>query len=381
MKTTLSIPDTNIKVSLTTDEAMELAISQSYLGWGKVLSNPLVGSVILSDKNEYLGAGAHLVYGEAHAEVNAVNSLAGEYDFGSSTIFVTLEPCAHTGKTAPCSDLIINKRFKRVVIGQLDPNPAVAGKGKEKLEAAGIEVELYEGVHETALDFLNHRFFTNMRESRCIWTLKTATSLDGKIALDNGESQWITNPASRDYVQYLRAGYDAVAIGKNTFTADDPRLNSRAPGFEDLDNYTIVFDTKFENLKKVANKKIASVRPLDKIVFVGHGKHFSYEQLESGIHKFCLPDLSRVSYTKLSEYLYSELNISSVLLEGGARLIRSFLKADMFDSVYSFIAPKILGSHHSLVRGLDLTSLDQVKNLKPVSVQNIEGDILGIYLS
>ena len=200
--------------------AMELAT----LGLGKVSPNPLVGCVVVHD-NKIIGEGWHKLYGSAHAEVNAIDSVIDKNLLQESTVYVNLEPCSHYGKTPPCADLLVSHKVKRVVIANVDPNPKVAGTGINKLMEAGIEVG--RGVLEEKGNDLNKRFFCAFRKQRPYVILKWAETADGFIARENYDSKWISNEFSRQLVHKWRSEEDAILVGKNTALYDNPKLNVR----------------------------------------------------------------------------------------------------------------------------------------------------------
>ncbi|MCF0156146.1 MAG: bifunctional diaminohydroxyphosphoribosylaminopyrimidine deaminase/5-amino-6-(5-phosphoribosylamino)uracil reductase RibD, partial [Veillonella sp.] len=201
---------------------MARAIELAKLGAGFAAPNPMVGAVVVKD-GHIIGEGYHHQAGQAHAEVNAL-AMAGDQAQGA-TLYVTLEPCAHYGKTPPCANLVVEKGISHVVIGSVDPNPLVAGKGIAILEAAGITVET--GLLEEECIAMNQDFFTYIQSKRPFVTLKSAMSLDGKIATRTGQSQWITSEGARADGHILRATHQAMLVGIGTILADDPSLNAR----------------------------------------------------------------------------------------------------------------------------------------------------------
>ncbi|WP_411829901.1 bifunctional diaminohydroxyphosphoribosylaminopyrimidine deaminase/5-amino-6-(5-phosphoribosylamino)uracil reductase RibD, partial [Paenibacillus ehimensis] len=203
---------------------MNLALQLAASAAGQTGINPVVGCVIVKD-GRIVGMGAHLKRGEAHAEIHALN-MAGNEAAGA-TAYVTLEPCSHFGKTPPCSDRLIREGVKRVVVAATDPNPLVAGSGIARLRASGIEVT--EGVLEREANALNETFNTFIVTRRPFVTVKSASTLDGKIAARTGDSKWITGEASRAYVHTLRHRHQAIMVGIGTVLADDPSLTTRLP--------------------------------------------------------------------------------------------------------------------------------------------------------
>ena len=204
---------------------MRCAIALAKKGMGWVNPNPMVGAVLVRD-GRIIGEGYHKFFGGPHAEVNAVNATSGRID--GSTLYITMEPCTHYGKTPPCADLIIERKIRRVVTGMKDPNPLINGNGIKVLEDAGIEVEV--GVEENSIIKLNEIFIKYIRTERPFCTLKTAMTLDGKIATVENASKWISGTGSRKFVHELRQKYSAVMVGVNTIIYDDPSLTTRRPG-------------------------------------------------------------------------------------------------------------------------------------------------------
>ncbi|MCD6179385.1 MAG: bifunctional diaminohydroxyphosphoribosylaminopyrimidine deaminase/5-amino-6-(5-phosphoribosylamino)uracil reductase RibD, partial [Bacteroidales bacterium] len=210
-------------------------------GCGFVAPNPLVGATIIKN-GKIIGEGYHQKFGEAHAEINAINNATESVQ--DATIYVSLEPCSHQGKTPACSLAIIQNGFKRVVIATLDPNPLVAGNGVEMLKKAGIKVEV--GILEKEALTLNERFFKFIQTRKPFIAIKMATSLDGKIATFSGDSKWITNKSSRKFAHQLRQKYSSILIGINTVIADDPSLNVRLKNTSNSNPLRIVLDSKLQ---------------------------------------------------------------------------------------------------------------------------------------
>jgi len=348
------------------DKALELAKK----GIGKVNPNPLVGAIIVKD-GETIGEGYHECYGEAHAERNAVKNAIKSVE--GSTIYVTLEPCAHYGKTPPCVDLIIEKKFKKVVIGMLDPNEKVAGKSIEKLKQHGIEVVI--GVKEEECKKMNEIFIKYITSKIPFVILKSGMSLDGKIATYSGESKWITSKESREDSQNLRNRLNSIMVGVNTVITDDPELTCRINNDKNL--IRIVVDT---NLRIPLDSKV--VKNNDKQTIV------ATTLSSDGNKKKALRDLgvkvievsekdNRVNLKELVKKIGQE-GIDSILIEGGGTLNFSALEENIVDKVIFYIAPKILGGENSKssIAGRGFSTLDQSVNLKNISYRKIGGDLV-----
>ncbi len=299
--------------------AMELAI----LGTGSVSPNPLVGCVIVHD-HKIIGEGWHQQYGGPHAEVNAINDVHDRVLLPESTVYVTLEPCSHFGKTPPCSDLLIEHRVKKVVVANLDTNPVVNGGGLQKLRAAGVEV--VTGVREKQGRELNRRFFTFIEKARPYIVLKWAETADGFIARKNLDSKWISDEFSRQLVHKMRAEEDAILVGMRTAELDNPELSVR--DWTGRSPIRIVID-RFLKLRD--NLKL----------FDGSVQTLVYNVLK---HE----ELKNYSLIKLEEedfltHLLHDLctrNIQSLIVEGGADTLRNFISAGLWDEARVFISPQ-----------------------------------------
>jgi diaminohydroxyphosphoribosylaminopyrimidine deaminase/5-amino-6-(5-phosphoribosylamino)uracil reductase len=301
---------------------MQRAFDLATLGAGRVSPNPIVGCVIVHE-NKIIGEGWHEKFGEAHAEVNAINSVADKSLIKESTIYVSLEPCSHFGKTPPCADLIIRMQAKRVVISNVDTNPLVGGNGIKKLQGANIEVKT--GVLEKGGRELNKRFFTSIEKQRPFIILKWAQTADGFIARENFDSKWISSEVSRKLVHKWRSEEDAILVGANTAHYDNPKLNVRM--WSGRDPIRIVIDKKLT---------------LDKsLQLFDQSQPTICYNLET---KESQPNLEYVkldSNNFLSE-LVSDLHqrkIQSVIVEGGAATLQGFIDSKLWDEARIFTSP------------------------------------------
>lgn len=295
---------------------MSHCIQLAKLGAGDVAPNPMVGAILVYE-NKIIGEGYHQKYGEAHAEVNCINNV-DEKDkslIEKSTMYVSLEPCAHHGKTPPCSDLIIRKRIKKAVVGCQDIYKEVAGKGIEKLRNAGVEV--VTGALEKECKQLNKRFFTFHQKQRPYIILKWAQSVNGKIGSNNGERMLISNDYSNRLVHKWRSEEAAILVGTNTVLTDDPSLTTRL--WKGNNPVRIVID---KDLKLPLSVKVFS-KETNTVVF-----NFVKNSVQENIH---FVRIEKENF--LQEMLYSlyKLNIQSVLVEGGAKTLQSFIDADFWD--------------------------------------------------
>ncbi len=314
---------------------MRQALQLASAAKGQTRTNPCVGCVIVKD-NQILGLGSHLKQGHHHAEIHALH-MAGEEAEGS-TVYVTLEPCSHYGKTPPCAKALIDAKVRKVIVACEDPNPQVAGSGVSLLQEHGIEVKV--GLLKQEAQRLNEVFFTYITKRRPFVTLKTASTLDGKIASADGDSKWITNKASREFVHTLRHQHQGIMVGVNTLLQDDPQLTTR---LEDTGKHPvrIIIDSTLRTPlhAKVVTDKLAPTW----IVTSEMSSKEKAEQLEqAGIRIFYSGSRSRVDLPEAMKQL-AEAGISSILLEGGGKLNGAMLESSLIDKMILFYAPKIIG--------------------------------------
>ena len=372
---------------------MRRAIELAKKGGGFVHHNPLVGCVVVKD-GAIIAEGYHEKYGEFHAERNALTRCQSETK--DASLYVTLEPCCHHGKTPPCTEIIIEKGVKKVYVGILDPNPLVAGKGVKRLQDAGIEVEV--GLCADEIRELNKVFLKYITTKRPYVIMKTAMTLDGKIAAFTGDSKWVTNEESRKMVHQLRSEMAGVIVGIGTVLADDPLLNCRLEG-NPHQPIRIVVDSNLRipadsQLVKTAKeyRTIVACRHFDRSeaersevekssLNVNKQKGFldSLQTLEMRglevIH--CASKDGHVDINDLMVQLGAQ-GIDSVLLEGGGTLNAAFLEAGCVDEVWAFIAPKIIGgvAAKTPVSGKGIDRMSDAIKLQNIDIQNVNGDIL-----
>ncbi|MCE7055363.1 bifunctional diaminohydroxyphosphoribosylaminopyrimidine deaminase/5-amino-6-(5-phosphoribosylamino)uracil reductase RibD [Algoriphagus sp. AGSA1] len=298
---------------------MRRALELAELGRGKVSPNPMVGCVIVH-QDKIIGEGYHQEYGKAHAEVNAVNAVKDQELLTEATVYVTLEPCAHFGKTPPCAHLLVEKKVKKVIIAAFDTNPLVGGKGIQILKDAGVEVEI--GLLEAEAKIQNKRFFTQIEKKRPYVILKWAQTLDGFVSREDYSSKWITNASSRQLVHKWRAEEDAIMVGKNTAKYDDPALNVR--DWVGKNPLRIVIDSNLElpNSLKLFDEAVPTL---------------CFNSQKSEVN-------GTLEYIKLkSDFQVSDIlkelqqrNIQSVIVEGGSFLLNRFLKSELWDEARVF---------------------------------------------
>ncbi|MDD5952247.1 MAG: bifunctional diaminohydroxyphosphoribosylaminopyrimidine deaminase/5-amino-6-(5-phosphoribosylamino)uracil reductase RibD [Oscillospiraceae bacterium] len=315
---------------------MRQAIALAKQGIGHVNPNPLVGAVIVKD-GVVVGQGYHQQYGGPHAEVNAVRS--ANCDLTGATVYVTLEPCSHYGKTPPCADLLIAQKVGRVVIGSRDPNPLVAGRGIEKLRDAGIIVET--DFLRSECDALNRVFFHYITTKTPYVVLKTAMSLDGKIATARGESKWITGEAARQDVQKLRHRLTGILVGIQTVLVDDPLLTCRLAGGRDPVRIIADSHLRIPLSARVLQNQQENPTILAATEDVDPQKQAELEAMGATVLR-CRSFHGRVDLRDLMEKL-GERKIDSILLEGGSALNDSALRQGIVQEVVTYIAPKLIG--------------------------------------
>ncbi|MEM7716835.1 MAG: bifunctional diaminohydroxyphosphoribosylaminopyrimidine deaminase/5-amino-6-(5-phosphoribosylamino)uracil reductase RibD [Cyanobacteria bacterium P01_A01_bin.68] len=345
---------------------MQRCLELARRGLGRTSPNPMVGAVIVKD-GQVIGEGFHPRAGEPHAEVFALKA-AGENARGA-TIYVSLEPCNHYGRTPPCSEAIVAAGLAKVVVGMVDPNPLVAGGGIKRLQEAGIEV--LTGVEEEACRKLNEGFIHRILYKKPLGILKYAMTLDGKIATTTGHSAWVTTEDARSAVRVVRAGCDAVVVGGNTVRKDNPRLTSRLPGAH---NPLRVVMSRGLDLPDVAHLWKTQEAPT--LVFTEPGaKPDIPKKLRSqGVE---VVELSPLSPEKAMAYLY-ELGFCSVLWECGGILAANAITQGAVQKVLAFIAPKIIGGSNAPtpVGDLGFTTMTQALSLERVEMRIVGSDCL-----
>ena len=349
---------------------MHLALKLARKGKGSVSPNPLVGAIIVKN-SRIIGQGYHKQYGGPHAEVNAIKN-AGEAVDGA-TLYVTLEPCCHEGKTPPCVESIVRNKFRKVVIGTIDANPLVSRKGLDYLQNRGIEV--ITGVLEDECRSINEIFFHYMETGMPFVTVKYAETFDGRIATTNGQSQWISSPASLKFAHKLRALHDAVLVGTQTVIKDDPELTVRH--IRGRNPLRVIVDS---SLKIPLQAKILKNHS-DSKTLIATTKTVNDPQFQrladSGVEIIPIDADSqgKVDLKKLLRILAAR-GISSVLVEGGAQIITSVLKNNLATRLVTIIAPKIIGKGIEAVGDLEIDDLKFAKKISFEKIKRIGPDII-----
>lgn len=358
------------------EQFMKRAIELAKQGVGWTAPNPLVGAVVVKN-GRVIGEGYHRKYGELHAERNAL--AACTEDPAGATLYVTLEPCCHYGKTPPCTEIIIEKKIAKVVIGSRDPNPKVAGKGARILREHGIEV--VEDYMRKACDSLNPVFFHYITTKTPYVVLKFAMTLDGKIATRTGASKWITGEAARNHVHQLRGRYAGILAGIGTVLADDPMLNCRIDGAHQplriiLDSHLripmgsrLVRSAKEYPLLIVCNE---SIRDREE------GASRIQKLEEAGAKVWTLPEKNGHPDLNVLMQRLGEEKIDSVLIEGGGTVNEAALKAHIVHHVYAYIAPKIFGGEDAKtpVEGSGIRLPQECANLRLAKITVLLNDML-----
>lgn len=351
------------------EDFMKIALELARSVKGQTSPNPPVGAVLV--KNGMVrGMGAHLKAGEAHAEVHAIE-MAGKYVEGA-TIYVTLEPCSHFGRTPSCAQLLIKSKVRRVVIANLDPNEKVAGKGIAMLKRAGLEVEVGIGADEARE--VNEQFFHYIKRKRPYVTMKTGVSLDGKIATASGESQWITGEKAREDVHLYRHEHDAILVGVNTVLADNPKLTTRLKT-GGKNPIRVILDT---HLRTPVDANVVTDGAARTILFVS--RSVPQEKIAQ-FEKIPLVEVVQVETETIivSDVLdkLGERDIMSLFVEGGATINDSFLRNGLINQFILYVAPKLIGGRQAptSISGEGIHSLADTLQLEISTVEKIGSDV------
>ena len=352
---------------------MQRALALAKNGMGQTSPNPMVGCVIVDNDNNIIGEGWHKKFGGPHAEIEALNN-AHEHnnDVRGSTVYVTLEPCSHYGKTPPCAKKLVEEGVSRVIIGMRDPNLLVNGKGIKILEDAGIQVEFASEDIENQCKLLNKGFIFVHKYNRPFVSLKAAISLDGRMCLDNNSSKWITGIEARTEAHVMRSENDAVLVGVNTVLNDDPALTVRY--IEGVNPLRVILDSQ---LRTPPDAKIISSD--NKCLII------TSESASSDKAKVLEDNGARVARVKLNnnhidiksalEYLASQ-GILTLMVEGGPEVISSFLSERLADYVKFFIAPRILGEGKNISLNMNFADVNSAFRLSGVKSRLCGDDVI-----
>lgn len=358
---------------MTSDEQwMQRAVQLAERGRGFVEPNPLVGAVIVRG-HQLIAEGWHQRYGEAHAEVNAL-SAAGESARGA-TLYVTLEPCCHHGKTPPCTHAVIGAGIGRVVAAMLDPFPQVSGQGADELRRAGISVDV--GIGEAAARKLNAPYLKLLRTGRPYVQAKWAMTLDGKIATRSGDSKWISSEASRRRAHELRGRMDAIVVGIGTVLADNPMLTARPPGPRIASR--VVLDAVARTPASSFLAQTARSAPTLIVAGTDYSKENQRILKDMGCDFLSLPVDAR-GWPRVSDLLdeLGRRRLTNVLIEGGSEVLGSFFDASAVDEVHVFIAPRVAGGREAKtpVAGNGIERLAAALRLSECTIETLDGDIV-----
>lgn len=352
---------------------MSIALDLAVQGAGRVSPNPMVGAVVVN-YGQVVGQGFHQAVGGPHAEVHAIDA-AGDKAAGG-TLYVTLEPCNHHGRTPPCTEKILAAGIKRVVVAMADPNPEVKGGGNAALQAQGIEV-LY-GVKEQEAKRLNESFIKFARTKLPFVVLKMAATLDGRIATRTGDARWVTGEAARSCVHRMRHAMDAIMVGVGTIKTDDPRLTARPADGSGVDPIRLILDTRLTMSKRAQVLTQPSPAP----TYVVCGSEVSdvdRRRLMAGGARILEAPIKkgRIDLAALMPQL-GEMGITSLLIEGGAQVAGSALAADIVDKVVIFYAPKILGGDDGvpMCRGAGPDLMKEALAIRDMTVDRVAEDIV-----
>lgn len=346
---------------------IKLTFDLARKGAGFVYPNPMVGAVLVKN-NKIIATGFHKFFGAPHAEAEAIK-LAGN-KAKDATLYVNLEPCNNWGKCPPCTDLIIKSKIKKVVCSMADPNPKTYGQGFKKLELNGIEVVC--GVLEKQAKQLNKQYINHIKKVKPHITIKSAISIDGKIATKTGDSKWITCEKSRDLVHLLRTKYDAIIVGTNTVMKDNPELSSHNKGRNPI---RVIFD---ENLSTPKNYKIIDGK-IPTIIF--------YENSLKNVPKYFIKDCIRlipVNFKSIKKNFnividkLHDMSLKRILVEGGGQLNASVLATGKVNDMFIFIAPIIVGGKNAvtIVEGNGVSLIRNAFKFKNFQIKKIDKDIL-----
>lgn len=356
---------------MTKEDYMAHALELAEQGRGRTSPNPVVGAVIVRN-GTIIGEGWHKRCGENHAEINAFeNAAARGQDVSGADMYVTLEPCSHYGKTPPCAKAIIEKKIKNVYVGLLDPNPLVAGRGVTMMQEAGIQVRT--GILEEECRRKNEIFLKYITVKRPFVVMKTAMTLDGKIAAYTGDSQWVSGPESRQTVQHMRNSLTGIMVGIGTVLADDPRLTCRLEGGRDP--IRIIADS---SLRIPLDAKVLQDENCIIAATVQCDREKQQKLKEKGISVILTePRDGKVNLRELMERL-GERGIDSILLEGGGGLNEAALKAGIVDRSVTFLAPKFIGGREAKtpVEGQGFAKMSQALSLQSMEIKKIGEDLM-----
>jgi len=355
---------------------MKMALDLAEKGRGFTSPNPMVGAVVVKD-GKVAGKGYHEAAGKPHAEVNAIDD--AKACAAGATLYVTLEPCNHFGKTPPCTEKIIESGIKRVVAAIRDPNPDVKGGGAELLRSKGVEVIF--GICESEARRQNEVFFKYIKTKRPFVTVKCASTLDGKIASKTGDSKWVTGEESRQFVHQLRHFTDAIMVGIDTVKRDDPKLTTRLDGINGRNPVRIILDSRLsiseDAIVLQQNSGSDTMIIVSDLVLDVSLLRKKAKLEEKGIKIIVSPDKGNLIDLDFLIGRLGSIGITSILIEGGSRVIASAFSAGIVDKILFFFAPRILGGDGiTICSGPGPALMSDSIPVKDVSIQRFGNDIL-----
>ena len=358
---------------LSPEEAMSEAIRVANFGRGLVAPNPLVGCVIVDKNHCFLASGAHLKWGGDHAEIQALKNIKQASDLEGATVYVTLEPCSHTGKTPPCAEALAQTQISKVVYGTVDPFPQVSGNGLKFLSSKGIDLGHFISMETECLQLIEE-FRHQVHSDTPYVALKLATSIDGQMALENGDSRWITGPETRAHARNLRGCHEATLVGAGTFLNDDPMLNFRDTPFDSVKrNKIVILDPKGKGANFFPKSRLKQIHNLEDICILGPS-HTLQNWSEHGVQT--IPwEPSYLSWVKALKFLRTS-GVHSLFVEGGSFAFSQFLQFKLFQKVYIYQAPKIIGKGLSWSQGFKIQDLKSAVPLESWTTERVGEDLL-----
>lgn len=351
------------RASAADQEFMDVALSLAARNLGDAWPNPAVGCVLVKD-GHVIGRGWTESGGRPHAETQAL--MRAQTSAHGATAYVTLEPCSHHGKTPPCADALISAGITRAVIATGDPDPRVNGRGAARLREGGVEV--MEGVGKAGADRQNAGFFLKIARGRPLFALKTATTLDGRIALASGESRWITGETARRAVHVLRSRFDALLVGSETALTDDPLLTCRMDGYTGRPKVRIVLDRRLRLAPSSELVKTAPLIPTWVMTAAEATSTSRYGELvKSGVDVIALKDASdHAGFALAVGRALAERGLTRVLIEGGGQVAAAFLRAGLIDEVAWFRGPSVIGGDgRASIHPMGLIDLADMPRFQP----------------
>jgi len=360
----------NTKANLLDEDYMKQALRLARRGLGKTSPNPMVGAVIVKD-NRIIGRGYHRRFGDKHAEINAFENASESIN--GATLYVTLEPCCHYGKTPPCVDAVIKEKLGRVVIGTTDPNPLVNGKSIDRLKQQGIETTI--GVLAEECRSLNEAYFKYITTELPLVTVKFAQTLDGRIATATGSSRWISSAESQRLAHKLRTANDAIMVGIGTILADDPQLTARLT--KGKNPTRIVLDSRLRISPEAKVLTGQETAPTILVTTAHADKKMLSLLSQKGIDVLVAPEDER-GKIDLRQVLHTlgRRSIASVLVEGGAEVITSLLHLKLADKLVIIIAPRIMGEGIAAVGELNIRDINQTLKLSFTRTYRLGEDLI-----